>query len=235
MTEEDILFRVKLSQLQEKLTQKVTEDAKKVSTRRSRSTTRRTRSASRSRSAATCAWSSPRPRRRPSEAAQALESGQSWKDVVKQYSIDEASKAQGGKLAAVAKGQQDKALEDAVFAAEQGRAAGPGQDPVRLVRVRGREDHAGLAAVARAVARHDQEPAALRAPAEGAGRVHQGLPRGVQGRDRTAPTTTASPSARTRRRRRPTPAPASRPAARLRSPDDPSPRSSERGRISPPR
>ena len=31
MTEEDILFRVKLDQLQQKLTQKVTKDAKKVS------------------------------------------------------------------------------------------------------------------------------------------------------------------------------------------------------------
>ena len=59
------------------------------------------------------------------EARQALESGQSWKDVVKQYSIDEASKAQGGKLAAVAKGQQDKALEDAVFAASKGELEGP--------------------------------------------------------------------------------------------------------------
>ena len=59
------------------------------------------------------------------QARQALESGQPWKTVVKQYSIDEASKAQGGKLAAVAKGQQDKALEDAVFAASKGDLQGP--------------------------------------------------------------------------------------------------------------
>ena len=39
--------------------------------------------------------------------------------------IDQASKAQGGKLAAVAKGQQDKALEDAVFAASKGDLQGP--------------------------------------------------------------------------------------------------------------
>ena len=59
------------------------------------------------------------------QAREALESGQPWKTVVKQYSIDEASKAQGGKLAAVAKGQQDKALEDAVFAASKGELQGP--------------------------------------------------------------------------------------------------------------
>ena len=44
----------------------------------------------------------------------------------------------------------------------------------------------------------DQEPAPVPAPAEGARRVHQGLPRGVQGRRPPAPTTTGSPSARTR-------------------------------------
>ena len=57
MTEADILFRVKLSQLQQKLTQKVTEDAKNVSDADVRRTTTRTRSASPSRSAATCWWS----------------------------------------------------------------------------------------------------------------------------------------------------------------------------------
>ena len=54
MNEEDILFRVKLDQLQQKLTQKVTKDASKVSDDESRSTTTRTRSGSRSPSAATC-------------------------------------------------------------------------------------------------------------------------------------------------------------------------------------
>ncbi len=42
-----------------------------------------------------------------------------------EYSIDEASKAQGGLLPAVAKGQQDKALDDAVFSAKKGELEGP--------------------------------------------------------------------------------------------------------------
>jgi len=125
MTEADILFRVKLSQLQEKLTQKVTEDAKKVST----ADVQEYYDKNQKRFA--------QPERRDllvvltktedkaKQARQALDSGQSWKQVVKQYSIDEASKAQGGKLAAVAKGQQDKALEDAVFAASKGQLEGP--------------------------------------------------------------------------------------------------------------
>jgi foldase protein PrsA len=125
MTEADILFRVKLSQLQEKLTQKVTEDAKKVATadveqyyeknqKRFAQPERRDLHVILTKTEA-----------KAQEARSALDGGQAWKDVAKTYSIDQASKAQGGKLAAVAKGQQDKALEDAVFAASKGEVQGP--------------------------------------------------------------------------------------------------------------
>ena len=125
MTEADILFRVKLNELQTKLTQDVTEDAKKVSD----ADVQEYYDKNQKRFA--------QPERRDllivltkteakAEAAkQALDSGQPWKQVVKQYSIDETTKAQGGKLASVAKGQQDKALEDAVFAASKGEVEGP--------------------------------------------------------------------------------------------------------------
>src|SRR6185312_9778400 len=59
------------------------------------------------------------------QAKAALDSGQSWKDVTKKYSIDQASKAQGGKLSGVAKGQQEKALDDAIFKADKGKLVGP--------------------------------------------------------------------------------------------------------------
>src|SRR4051794_34853702 len=59
------------------------------------------------------------------QAKKAIESGQSFKSVAKKYSIDQASKAQGGKLPAVAKGQQEKALDTAIFAADKGKLTGP--------------------------------------------------------------------------------------------------------------
>lgn len=59
------------------------------------------------------------------EAKAALQSGESFKTVAKQYSIDDASKAQGGKLPAVAKGQQEKAFDDAIFKAKKGKIEGP--------------------------------------------------------------------------------------------------------------
>ena len=59
------------------------------------------------------------------QAKQALEDGESFKSVAKKYSIDQASKAQGGKLPAVAKGQQEKALDTAIFKAKKGELTGP--------------------------------------------------------------------------------------------------------------
>ena len=59
------------------------------------------------------------------KALAALKSGQSWKTVAKKYSIDDTSKANGGKLPAQAKGTLDKQLDDAVFAADKNKLAGP--------------------------------------------------------------------------------------------------------------
>lgn len=58
------------------------------------------------------------------KAKAALSSGQSWKDVAKKYSID-PSKSQGGVLNGVTVGQQDAGLTKAAFAAAPGKLVGP--------------------------------------------------------------------------------------------------------------
>ena len=59
------------------------------------------------------------------QARAALASGESWKTVAKQYSVDDASKSQGGKLAAQAEGTLEKALDKAAFNAKKGELTGP--------------------------------------------------------------------------------------------------------------
>jgi foldase protein PrsA len=59
------------------------------------------------------------------KAKDALAHGQSFATVAKRYSIDQASKNQGGTLLGVAKGQQERALDDAVFNAKPNQLTGP--------------------------------------------------------------------------------------------------------------
>jgi foldase protein PrsA len=59
------------------------------------------------------------------QAKQALQSGQSWGSVAKRYSIDQASKDQGGSLLGIAKGTQEKAFDEAIFSAKKGQLTGP--------------------------------------------------------------------------------------------------------------
>ena len=59
------------------------------------------------------------------KAKKALESGQSWASVAKEYSIDPTSKKNGGKLPAVAQGSQETAFDKAIFSAKEGQVEGP--------------------------------------------------------------------------------------------------------------
>jgi foldase protein PrsA len=66
------------------------------------------------------------PKKAKAQAAlKAVKSGQSWKSVAKKYSTDDASKSQGGKLPSVTKGQQEKAFDTAIFKAPKGKVQGP--------------------------------------------------------------------------------------------------------------
>jgi foldase protein PrsA len=58
-----------------------------------------------------------------------IESGKSFASVAKAHSIDPVSKAKGGELTNVQKGQEEKALSEAVFAAKVGQLSGPVKTP----------------------------------------------------------------------------------------------------------
>jgi foldase protein PrsA len=59
------------------------------------------------------------------QAKSQVASGANWGQVAKKFSTDPASKNQGGKLLGVTKGQQDPAFDAAIFAAVKGKIAGP--------------------------------------------------------------------------------------------------------------
>ena len=125
MSEEDILFRVKLDQLQTKLTQKVTKDKVKISDEDIEEYYEKNKKRFAQPERRDLNVVLTKTKAKADEAKSKLEGGESFKAVSKEYSIDEASKGQGGKLPDVSKGQQEKALDKAVFAAKKGQLEGP--------------------------------------------------------------------------------------------------------------
>jgi parvulin-like peptidyl-prolyl isomerase len=125
MTQEDILFRVRLDALSSKIRDKVTKDKSKVTD--AQVTTYYNKNKKRF----------AQPERRDLRivltktlpqalaAKKALQGGQSWKAVAKKYSTDQSTKNTGGQLLAVTKGQQDRTFENAAFKAPKNKVLGP--------------------------------------------------------------------------------------------------------------
>jgi foldase protein PrsA len=124
-TEKDILMRVKLDLLSNKIRDKITKDTGDVAD----ADVEKYYNDNKERFA--------QPERRDllvvltktqakaGEAKSAIQGGQAFGAVAKKFSIDPQSKAQGGKLPAVAKGQQDAAFDKAIFSAKKGALTGP--------------------------------------------------------------------------------------------------------------
>src|SRR5215211_4800556 len=124
-TEEDILKRVRLDTLSNKIREKVTKGKDKVTDAQITEyyNKNKQRFAQPERRDLRIVLTKGEAKAR--QAKRALKSGQSFKAVAKKFSIDQASKSQGGKLPAVAKGQQEKALDTAIFKAPKGELTGP--------------------------------------------------------------------------------------------------------------
>jgi foldase protein PrsA len=124
-TEEDLLFRVRLDALSNEVRKKVIEGKGNVSDADIQKYYDENKEQDAQAESRDLSVVLTKDEEKAEQAREALDGGQKFAQVAKKFSIDEASKAQGGKLPAVQKGQQDKALEEAVFAADMGALEGP--------------------------------------------------------------------------------------------------------------
>src|SRR3954454_10827540 len=124
-TEADILMRVRLDTLSNKIRAKVTKGKDKVTDAEIAAYYNKNKQRFAQPERRDLRIVLTKGKAKAQQAKKALDSGESFKSVAKKYSIDQASKAQGGKLPAVAKGQQEKALDTAIFNAKKGKLVGP--------------------------------------------------------------------------------------------------------------
>lgn len=137
MTEEDVEERVRVQALATKLTRKVERSAGDVSESEIQDYYERNRAQFAVPERRDVELILTRTEAAANEAKSAVEGGTSWAAAARQYSIDEASKATGGRLNGVSEGQQDRAFDEATFSARRGVVVGPvrGQFGWYLLRV----------------------------------------------------------------------------------------------------
>jgi foldase protein PrsA len=125
LTKADVFYQQRNQLLQQKLTEKVTKAQGKVTDAQIAAYYEKNKSKFATPERRDLRIVLTKSQAKAAQAKRALDSGQSWKAVTKKYSVDQASKAQGGLLSGVAKGQQEKALDDAIFKAQKGKLVGP--------------------------------------------------------------------------------------------------------------
>jgi foldase protein PrsA len=126
LTNEDVVFQQRVRELQNKITQKVTKGKDKVTDAQITDYYNKHKSQFATAERRNVRIVLTKTKDKAQQAKSALQSGGSWKSVAKKYSVDQASKNKGGELqGGVAKGQQEKALDTAIFAASKGKITGP--------------------------------------------------------------------------------------------------------------
>jgi foldase protein PrsA len=124
-TEEDILRRVKLDLLSTKIRDAVIKGKDKVSDAQIKDFYEKNRERFAQPERRDLRIVLTKTEAKADEARAALAGGGTWKVIAKRYSIDDASKSQGGKLAAQAEGTLEKALDKAAFKAQKNELTGP--------------------------------------------------------------------------------------------------------------
>ena len=125
MTQQDILLRVRLDLLSNKIRDKVVHSKNTVTQKQIADYYNRNKRQ----------FSQPERRNvevvlaktsaRAEQAKRAIQGGTPWPSVARTYSIDQTSKGRGGRLTDVTPGQQERAFDNAVFGAPRGQLEGP--------------------------------------------------------------------------------------------------------------
>lgn len=125
MTEQDLLFRVRLNMLTNELRQKIVKGKDTVTDAQISDYYNKNKSRFAQPERRDLLIVLTKTKAKADQAKSELEHGASWKSVAKKYSIDQASKSQGGKLPGVVKGTQEKTFNEAIFSAKKGQLEGP--------------------------------------------------------------------------------------------------------------
>ncbi|HTB50678.1 MAG TPA: peptidyl-prolyl cis-trans isomerase [Solirubrobacteraceae bacterium] len=129
-TVSDVLLRVKLDLLSSKLQQKISKDAgKKPSQKEIQAYYEQHKSQYGQAEKRNILIILTKTLAQAEKAKKEIESGKSFSSVAKAVSIDPVSKAAGGSLPGVVKGQEEKALDEAVFKAQLNVLGGPIKTP----------------------------------------------------------------------------------------------------------
>ena len=125
MTEEDLRLNVRLTLLSNKLRTKVTKGKDKVTPAQITQYYNKNKARFAQPETRDVLIILTKTQAQGQKARDALDKGQKFPAVAKKFSIDPATKEQGGQLTGVAKGQQDPAFDKAVFGAKKDVVGGP--------------------------------------------------------------------------------------------------------------
>jgi len=128
-TEQDLLMRVRYDMLSNKIREQVTKGKEEVAEARIAEYYKANRGRFAEPERRDLQVVVTRTRAKAEQALAALAAGRSWASVAREYSIDRTTRARAGKLPAVRRGEQPKALDRAIFDAAKGTISGPVKAP----------------------------------------------------------------------------------------------------------
>lgn len=128
-TVSDLLLRVKLNLLSTKIQQKISKDGKKPTQKEIQSYYEQHKQQFGQPERRNILVILTKTQAQAEKAKQEIQSGKSFASVAKKSSIDPVSKASGGQLNDVAKGQEAKAFDEAIFKAKLNSLTGPVKTP----------------------------------------------------------------------------------------------------------